>query len=121
MLPFLPKIKRRSKRLTKHQVLSNILPFYDTVGTVRSEHAHQYYAETYNVEFTDIISLDDSLFLAKRNINDLFKDLLREKKGFKYNLETIVTLKRWNNTINRFDFETVYIKTHAIIVTKSRI
>ena len=57
------------------------------MGIVRSEHAHQYYAETYNVEITDRISLDDSLFLAKRSINDLFRDLLREKRGFKYNLE----------------------------------
>ena len=32
VLPFPPKRKRRLKRLTKHQVLSNILPFYDTVG-----------------------------------------------------------------------------------------
>ena len=32
VLPFPPKRKRRPKRLTKHQVLSNILPFYDTVG-----------------------------------------------------------------------------------------
>ena len=57
------------------------------MGIVRSEHAHQYYAEIYNVEIADRISLDDSLFLAKRSINDLFRDLLREKRGFKYNLE----------------------------------
>ena len=90
------------------------------MGIVRSEHAHQYYAETYNVEITDRISLDDSLFLAKRSINDLFKDLLREKRGFKYNLEIIVTLKRSNNAINRFHIEKVYIKTHAITVTNQR-
>ena len=90
------------------------------MGIVRSEHAHQYYAEIYNVEIADRISLDDSLFLAKRSINDLFKDLLREKRGFKYNLEIIVTLKRSNNAINRFHIEKVYIKTHAITVTNQR-
>ena len=34
-LPFLPKRPKRSKRpkrLTKHQILQNILPFYDSVG-----------------------------------------------------------------------------------------
>ena len=77
--------KKRSKRLTKHQILQNILPFLDSVVISRREDAHKYYAETYDVEVTDSISLDDSLFLAKRSINDLFRDLLREKRGFKYN------------------------------------
>ena len=63
MLPFPPK-KKRPKRITRHQILQNILPFYDSVGILRREHAHKYYAETYNVEVTDRISLADSLFLA---------------------------------------------------------
>ena len=33
---------------------------------------------------------------------------------------TTVTLKRWNNEINRFDIETIHIKTKAIIVTNQR-
>ena len=41
VLPFPAKRKRRPKRLTKHQVLSNILPFYDDVGISRREHAHK--------------------------------------------------------------------------------
>ena len=67
---------------------------YDSVGISRREHAHKYYAETYDVEVIDNKSLDDSLFLAKKSINDLFRDLLKEKRGFKYNLEVVVTLKR---------------------------
>ena len=67
-LPFFPKkIKRRkkwSKRLTKYQILSNMLPFSDTVGIVRREHAHKGYAETYNVKVMDNRSLNDSLFLV---------------------------------------------------------
>ena len=124
-LPFFPlkrkkTSKKRSNRLTKHQILQNILPLYDSVGISRRAHAHKYHAETYNVEITDRISLDDSLFLAKRSINDLFKDLLREKRGFKYNLYIVVTLKRWNYAINRFDIETAKIKTKAITVTNQR-
>ena len=119
-LPFPPKRKRKSKRLTKHQVLSNILPFYDSVGILRREHAHKHYAETYDVEVIDNTSIDDSLLLAKRSINDLFRDLLREKRGFKYNLYIVVTLKRWNNAINRFDIETVKIKAKAITVINQR-
>ena len=67
---------------------------------------HKGYAETCDVEITDSISLDDSLFLAKRSVNDSFRDLLREKTGFKYNLYIVGAIKRWNNAINRFDIET---------------
>ena len=69
------KRPKRPKRLTKHQILPNILPFYDTVRILRREHAYRYYAETYDVEVMDNISLNDSLFLAKSSINSLFRDL----------------------------------------------
>ena len=68
----------------------------------------------------DNTNLDDSLFLAKRSFNDLFRDLLREKRGFKYSLYIAVILKRWNNAINRFNIETVKIKSKAITVTNQR-
>ena len=99
---------------------SNILPFQDGVRISRREHDHKYHAETYEVEIIDNKNLDGSLFLAKRSINDLLKDLLREKRGFKYNLYIIVTLKRWNNATNRFDIETAKLKTLAITVTNQR-
>ena len=41
----------------------------------------------------DSKSLDDSLFLAKRSINDFFRELFEENRGFKYILSTRVTLK----------------------------
>ena len=31
-LPFFPRKSKRPKRLTKYQILKNILPFYDSVG-----------------------------------------------------------------------------------------
>ena len=52
--------------------------------------------------------------------NNSFRDLLRQKRGFKYNLAVIITLKRWNNAINRFDVETKHIKTKAITVANQR-
>ena len=119
-LPFPPKKPKRPKRLTKHQILQNILPLYDSAGISRRERGHRSYAETYDVEVIDRISLSDSLFLAKSSINDLLRDLLRERRGFKYNLYIVVTLKRWNNAINRFDIETVKIKAKAITVINQR-
>ena len=44
----------------------------------------------------DCKSLDDSLFLAKRSIIDFFKDLLEERRGFKYILSVRVALKKKN-------------------------
>ena len=122
-LPFFPekpKRKKRPRKLTKYQVLQNVLPFFDSVGISRREHAYKYFTETYDIEVMDNKSLNDPLFLAKRSINDLFRDLLKEKRGFRYNLETLVTLKRWNNATNTYDIITRYIKTNAITVINQR-
>ena len=94
VLPFPPKRSKRSKRLTKYQILSNVLPFFDDVGISRRECALRGYVESYNVEVMDAKSLGDSLFLAKRSINNFLRDLLEEKRGFKYNLLAAVTLKK---------------------------
>ena len=49
-LPFHPpKRKKRAKRLTKYQILSNVLPFFHDVQISRIEHALRGYAETYNI------------------------------------------------------------------------
>ena len=65
VLPFPPKRKKRSKRLTKYQILSNVLPFFDDVGISRRERALREYVESYNVEVMDAKSLGDSLFSVK--------------------------------------------------------
>ena len=113
-LSFFPKRSKRRKRLTKHQILTNVLPCYDSVGILRKQHALRGYAETYEVEFVDKISLADSLFLAKSSIINLFLDLLQEKRGFKHVLLAVITLKRWSNTINKFDIETIYIRSITV-------
>ena len=115
-LPFHPlERKKRPKRLTKHQILQNVLPLYDSGGIFRREHTYRGSADTYDVEVIGNKSLDDSLFLAKRSINDLFRDLLREKRGFKYNLGAVITLRRWNAT-NSYDIETIRLKATTITV-----
>ena len=119
-LPFFLKRPKRSKILTKHQILRNILPLYDSIGISKRERAFRGYAKIYNVEVTDRKSLSDSLFLAKSSIIDLFSDLLEEKRGFKYVLSATITLKRWNNAINRFDIETIYLNSEVVTVTNQR-
>ena len=52
-LPFVPKRPKRSRKLTKHHILKNILPLFDSVGISRRESAFRGYVETYNVEVTE--------------------------------------------------------------------
>ena len=116
-LPFFPK---RPKKLAKHQILKNILPLYDTVGITKIQRAFRNYAETYNVEVADRISLSDSLFLAKARIIDLFLDLLDEKRRSKYTLSTKVIWKRWNNATNTYDIDTIFHNSDPITVANQR-
>ena len=120
MLPFFPERSKRLKRLIKYQILSYILLFFDIVGISRKQYAFRNYAETYEVEVVDKIRLSDSLFVAKSSIIDLFKDLLREKRGFKYILSGKVTLKRWNNETNTYDIDTSFRISDLITVTNKR-
>ena len=106
--------------MTKHQILKNILPYYDTVGILRKQHAFRSYAETYEVEVVDKISLSDSMLLAKSSIIEFFSDLLSKKRGFKYILSARVTLKRWNNETNTYDIDTVFRNSDPITVTNKR-
>ena len=65
-------------------------------------------------------SLDDSLFLANRRINEFFNNLLEEKRDFKYILSVKVNLKRWNNATNTYDIDTIFRNSDAITVTNQR-
>ena len=129
-LPFFPK---KSKKLTNKQ-LSEALPFplknpkklkkyqilKSTARVSRREWAYKRYTETYNVEVVDRISLSDSLFLLKSSIVNLFKDLLKEKRVFEYNLMATTTLKLWNNATNTYDTKTVYFDSGPITVINQR-
>ena len=64
----------------------------------------------------DSKSLDDSLFLAKRSTNDFFRDLLEQKRGFKYILSSRVTLTKWNDTTNTYYIDTIYRNSDPIKV-----
>ena len=121
LLEALPFPLKKPRKLKKYQILKYILPFYDTVRISRRERAYKRYMETYNVEVVDKISLSDSLFLVKSKIVDLFKDLLKEKRDFKYNLMTKITLKLWNNATNTSDINTVYFDSGPITVISQRL
>ena len=116
-LPFPPK---KTRKFTKPRILENILPFFDAMAISRRECAFRGYAETYNVEAIDNIGLRDSLFLAKPSIKDFLKDMLKEKRGYKYSLLAIITFKKWKAEINAWKFQNIYIRSNAITVTNQR-
>ena len=64
----------------------------------------------------DNTSLDNSLSLTKSSIINFFKDLVREKRSFKYNLKSKVTVRKWNNATNTNDYHHVYLRSKLIIV-----
>ena len=87
-------IKKPSiKKLSNFQLLRE-LPFYDDINISRKERTFRRYAETYKVEIINNRSSSDSLFLSKNSMTGLFDDLSREKRGFKYNISTKITLKK---------------------------
>ena len=50
------------------------------------------------------------MFVSKNNIKNLFGELLREKKGFKYIISVKITLKKRIND-NEFDPKTLYFNS----------
>ena len=96
-----------------------MLPLYEGVLILKKKYRRKY-AENYDDELMDDTSWDNSLSLAKTSTNDFFTDLLREKRSFKYNLKSKLTVRKWNNTTNTDDYHPVYLRSRPIIVTNQR-
>ena len=76
--------KPRIKKLKNYELLRE-LPFYDDINISRKERAFRGYAKTYKVEIINNKSFSDLLlYVSKNSIKNLFNELLREKRGFKY-------------------------------------
>ena len=96
-----------------------MLPFYDDVDIFKRKRAHKICLASFEVECIVKNSVSDSLFWSKKSIKRLFNDLLIEKKGFKYYLDTTVTLKKRTN--NGFQIKTLTFnsKRKTVINEKS--
>ena len=68
----------------KNYELLRQLPFYYDINVSRKERAFRGYAKTYKVEIINNKSLSDLLYVSKNSIKNLFGELLREKRDFKY-------------------------------------
>ena len=57
--------------------------------------------------------------LSKNSIKNLFDELLREKRGFKYIISVKITLKKRIND-NEFDLKTCYFNSQVKMVINQR-
>ena len=75
----IPRIKKLS-----NVELSKEFAFYDDLSIIKNKTTFSGYSRSYKVETVDKKDVIVQLKSSKSSINDLFKDLLVELKGFKY-------------------------------------
>ena len=85
--------KSRIKHLNNIDLLHQI-PFYDELSIAKISHALKRYARNYKIEIIDSKDPLVQLEASKLSIEDLFKDLLDEIKGFKYQITFKVLLSK---------------------------
>ena len=113
-----PIKKPRVKKLRKCELLCE-LSFYDDINISRNESALIGYAKTYKVEIINNENLSDALSVSKNNIENLFDELLREKRGFKYIINVKMTLNKRIND-KEFDLKTFYFNSLVKTVINRR-
>ena len=88
--------KLEIKKLSNIKLLQELL-FYDELSIVKNLNAFSGYARSYKVEIVDQKDPLVQLEVSKSSIEDLFKDLLNEIKGFKYQITLAVFVKQNKN------------------------
>ena len=70
------------------------LPFYDELSVVKNKSAFSGYAQSYKIEIVDRKGVIVQLKSSEITLKELFKDLLIELKGFKYQITLSVLLSK---------------------------
>ena len=101
--------KPEIKKLSNIELLYE-LPFYDELSITEVSKAFKRYARSYKVEIVDHKDPFVQLEVSKSSIKDLFKDLLNETKGFKYQVTVAVLLskKKGNGEI---EYSSIYFNS----------
>ena len=113
-----PIKKPRVKKLSNYELLREF-PLYGDINILRKERAFKEHAETYQVEIINNRNLNDSLSISKNSKKNLFDELLREKRGFKYIISVKITLKKRIND-NGFDPKILYFNSLIKTVINQR-
>ena len=115
-LPFYKKYieKAKIKRL-KNIHLRSELPLYEALNVIKTNHAFRGYAMSYKVEIVEKKDPLIQLEASKTSIKDLFKDLLDETKGFKYQITLKVELEKYKPK-GEIEFSPFYFNSTTKIV-----
>ena len=109
----------KNLRLKNYQTkLLQELPFYDELSIVKNSNAFSGYAKGYKVETVDKKDPLVQLEVSKSSIKDLFKDLLNEMKGFKYQITLTVLLSKIK-TDGSIEYSPVYFNSTTKTVINS--
>ena len=97
------------KKLNNVQLLRE-LRFYDELTIVKNKTAFSGYARSYKIEIVDKRDVIVQLKASKISIVELFKDLLIELKGFKYQITLCVLLSKVKNS-KEIEYSPVYFNS----------
>ena len=87
-------IEKPHIKYTKNIDLLHEIQFYYKLNVVKISEAFKRYAKSYKIEIIDSKDPLVQLEVNKSNIKNLFKDLLDEIKGFKYQIIVNVLLRK---------------------------
>ena len=119
-LPFYnkPIKKPKVKRLKNIDGLAE-LPFDEQLSVIKRDQAFRGYAMSYKVEIVERKDPIVQFKTSKSGIKDLFNDILNETKGFKYQINVKVLLKKYK--INgEIEFTLVYFNSLTKTVINHR-
>ena len=105
--------KPEVKRVDNVELL-NELPFYDELSIVKNETALSGYSQSYKIEIVDKKEVIIQLKASEIVIKELFKNVLVELKGFKYQTTLAVLLSKVKN-----NSETKYSPVYFNSLTKT--
>ena len=93
---------------------------HDTTIITRKAYDFKGDAATYDVEVRDKKSLEGSLFSTKPTINELFTEIRKNIKGFKYYISTRASVKKWDSSSETTTYDVIYGSSTPIEVTNLR-
>ena len=119
ILPFYNALteKPKLKHLSSIELLHE-LPFYEELSILKISKAFRGYAKNYKVEIIESKDPLAQLEASKSRIKDLFKDLLNEIKGFKYQITVSVLLSKHKRS-GDIEYAPVYFNSATKTVVSS--
>ena len=105
--------KAKTRKLSNAELLYQ-LHFYDSLSIKEISKAFKKYAKSFSIEIIDSKDPLVQLNASKSSIKDLFKDLLYEMKGFKYQITINISLSK-----RKINGDTEYSPVYFNSITKT--